>query len=83
MKCPVCSSTNNKVYDSRYSHDKSQRLRYRICSCGHRFVTSEIMREELNYMQSRIKELDGGVDKMTKIKELYSHISEFTSLWES
>lgn len=49
MRCPRCSSTEDRVVDSRVSRDGLTIRRRRECvSCGHRYSTSEtIVREGL------------------------------------
>ncbi|MBE2214788.1 MAG: transcriptional repressor NrdR [Opitutaceae bacterium] len=49
MRCPRCSSTEDRVIDSRVSKDGSAIRRRRECaSCGHRYSTAEtILREGL------------------------------------
>ncbi|MDD2426486.1 MAG: transcriptional regulator NrdR [Eubacteriales bacterium] len=42
MRCPYCSSNDNKVVDSRPSDDDSTiRRRRECCNCGERFTTYE------------------------------------------
>ncbi len=43
MKCPVCSSTESKVIDSRPSDKTSIRRRRECLGCGKRFTTYEII----------------------------------------
>ncbi|MBI2336916.1 MAG: transcriptional repressor NrdR [Deltaproteobacteria bacterium] len=46
MKCPFCSSLNNKVIDSRLSQEDSIVRRRRACeACGKRFTTYEQVEE--------------------------------------
>ena len=49
MKCPKCSSTEDKVLDSRAARDGAAIRRRRECiACGHRFTTyEEVDRDEL------------------------------------
>ncbi|TVR46554.1 MAG: transcriptional repressor NrdR [Puniceicoccaceae bacterium] len=49
MRCPKCTSTDDKVIDSRISREGTTIRRRREClGCGHRFSTSEsILREGL------------------------------------
>lgn len=49
MRCPKCSSTEDRVVDSRVSKDGTAIRRRRECiDCGHRYTTSEtILREGL------------------------------------
>lgn len=43
MKCPVCRSPYNTVYDTR-DLDDARKLRRRKClDCGHRFRTVELL----------------------------------------
>lgn len=42
MKCPVCHEDNDRVIDSRASHDGFATRRRRECAnCGHRYTTYE------------------------------------------
>jgi len=48
MKCPFCSSSENRVIDSRISKDGSAIRRRRECvGCGRRFTTYEFVEEVL------------------------------------
>lgn len=49
MRCPRCTSTEDRVIDSRISKDGTATRRRRECvECGHRFSTAEtILREGL------------------------------------
>ncbi len=49
MRCPRCTSTEDRVIDSRASKDGTTIRRRRECiSCGHRFSTTEtVLREGL------------------------------------
>lgn len=49
MRCPKCTSTEDRVIDSRISKDGTATRRRRECvECGHRFSTAEtILREGL------------------------------------
>jgi len=49
MRCPRCTSTEDRVIDSRASKDGTSIRRRRECaSCGHRFSTTEsVLREGL------------------------------------
>lgn len=53
MKCPKCSSPDDKVLDSRAVHDgKGIRRRRECLACGYRFTTfEEILREELRVVK--------------------------------
>ena len=42
MKCPACHEDNDRVIDSRASHDGFAIRRRRVCAaCGHRYTTYE------------------------------------------
>ncbi len=48
MKCPYCQDTDNKVIDSRESHDGAVIRRRRHCdACDRRFTTYERVEENL------------------------------------
>ena len=49
MRCPKCSSADDKVVDSRSVNDGRMIRRRREClKCGHRFTTTEVLlREDL------------------------------------
>lgn len=49
MRCPRCTSTEDRVIDSRASKDGTSIRRRRECAaCGHRFTTTEaVLREGL------------------------------------
>jgi transcriptional repressor NrdR len=47
MRCPRCTSTEDRVIDSRASKDGTSIRRRRECaSCGHRFSTTETVHRE-------------------------------------
>jgi transcriptional repressor NrdR len=47
MRCPRCTSTEDRVIDSRASKDGTTIRRRRACvSCGHRFSTTETVHRE-------------------------------------
>ncbi len=47
MRCPRCTSTEDRVIDSRISKDGATIRRRREClACGHRFSTTETMLRE-------------------------------------
>ncbi len=70
MRCPKCSSQDDKVLDSRSQHDGKIIRRRREClSCGYRFTTiEEIMSEELRVIKS-----DGRHEQFSRQK-LYNGI---------
>jgi transcriptional repressor NrdR len=44
MRCPKCTSIEDKVIDSRIARDGNNTRRRREClECGHRFTTSEVL----------------------------------------
>ena len=48
MRCPECDSNNDTVIDSRPSEQGQRIRRRRECgTCGHRFTTMELNRDEL------------------------------------
>jgi len=54
MRCPYCSSTNDRVVDTRMSRDGREVRRRRLCNdCGRRFTTYERVAEELPYVVKR------------------------------
>ncbi|MCH6258882.1 transcriptional regulator NrdR [Puniceicoccaceae bacterium K14] len=65
MRCPKCSSTDDKVIDSRISKDGSTIRRRREClDCSHRYTTNEqILRECLYVTKS-----DGRRENFDKLK---------------
>ena len=67
MRCVRCSSTEDKVIDSRISRDGSVIRRRREClACGHRFTTAEeILHEELFVVKS-----DGSREEFDRHKVL-------------
>lgn len=51
MKCPVCTSTEQRVLSTRTSDSKVSRLR--CCDvCGHRWNTAEIGAQDLQRLQT-------------------------------
>lgn len=47
MRCPRCTSTEDRVIDSRSSKDGTTIRRRRECNtCGHRFTTTEMVHRE-------------------------------------
>lgn len=61
MKCPFCSTRDNKVVDSRVSKDSTVIRRRRQClDCGQRFTTYE-----------RVEELDTYVVKKDGSREVF------------
>jgi len=64
MICPVCASSKSRVYGTR-SGFVTVRFR-QCCKCGHKFLTSEVVHEDLisheynNYLE-QIGELDKGI----------------------
>lgn len=71
MKCPKCGNQDDKVLDSRSSHEGKIIRRRREClGCGYRFTTfEEIVREEL-----RVIKRDGRHEEFSRQK-LYSGIA--------
>ncbi len=67
MRCTRCSSTDNKVIDSRISRDGSVIRRRREClGCGYRFTTAEeIVHEDLVVIKR-----DGGSEDFDRNKLL-------------
>lgn len=56
MKCPACTSTEQRVMSTRSGESKITRLR--CCeACGHRWNTVEIDAQNLNRMESAITAL--------------------------
>lgn len=41
--CPACDATGNEVRDSRSNHLNSTIRRRRVCDCGERFSTIEVV----------------------------------------
>jgi transcriptional regulator NrdR family protein len=47
--CPYCQSSQSKVTDSRYSHQRRTRRRVRACKvCNKRFATHELVAPSKN-----------------------------------
>lgn len=65
MRCPKCSSTDDKVIDSRISKDGATIRRRREClGCGNRYTTNEqILRDSLYVTKS-----DGRRENFDKLK---------------
>jgi transcriptional repressor NrdR len=68
MRCPKCTSIEDKVVDSRISREGNTIRRRREClECGHRFSTTEILIREGVYVlkhDGRREEFDR--DKLTR-----------------
>jgi len=54
MRCPKCSSLDNKVVDSRSSRGETSIRRRRHCNeCDHRFTTYEVVEQEMPIVLKR------------------------------
>lgn len=67
MTCPKCGLVQSKVLNSRFTANDTRKQRNRECSCGHRFVTIELMRDDLRALES------------TKYKEFYDYMMKAMS----
>ena len=54
MKCPACSSDEQRVMSTRHGATKVTRLRC-CTACGHRWNTVEIEAQNLTRMESAVK----------------------------
>ena len=72
MRCPDCSSTENKVLETRLSRDRNILRRRRECAgCGLRFSTQEeLVRGELTVIKSNGRKEDFNVQKIRQGIEL-------------
>lgn len=68
MKCPNCSSTDDKVLESRQSADGNAIRRRRICNqCGHRFTSYEhIERKKLMIIKKDGRREEFSKEKLSK-----------------
>ncbi|MBS1262395.1 MAG: Transcriptional repressor NrdR [Calditrichaeota bacterium] len=67
MRCPFCSSLNNKVIDSRPSRDERSIRRRRHCDdCDRRFTT----REAVERLSLQVKKRDGSLEDYDRNKLL-------------
>lgn len=69
MRCPKCSSLDNKVVDSRSSRSETSIRRRRHCNeCDHRFTTYEVIEQEMPLVIKR----SGGTQEYDHSKVLGS-----------
>jgi transcriptional repressor NrdR len=68
MRCPKCTSIEDKVIDSRISREGNTIRRRREClECGHRFTTTEILvREGIVVLKHEGRREDFDRDKLTR-----------------
>lgn len=64
MKCPVCSSDDHAVLDTRHRDGMTRRLR-QCATCGKRFATVEALEEvidQANEIRARFVALQMAID---------------------
>ncbi len=68
MRCPKCTSIDDKVTDSRISREGTSIRRRREClECGHRFSTTEVLiREGVVVLKHDDRREDFDRDKLTR-----------------
>ena len=72
MRCPACNIWDSKVVDCRPKIDQKCFMRRRVCnSCGHKFITHEIVPTDSRPDSVKIKEarevLSEAMGKLSKV----------------
>ncbi len=75
MRCPKCTSIEDKVIDSRIARDGNNTRRRREClECGHRFTTSEtLVRDNLVVVKRDGRQEPFDRDKLVRAVRIAGH----------